>query len=153
MKNPTSLQETLNEKTPWWRKDTLRCEQYPPMAASRANPTFSSSSRNVHRAKETTIMKWPVSTVGCTDLLKVRWISDANFIPGEKSNPKESAAWTAMRKKTTRRERERRRNDEPIRWQNPRRDVGIAGDVGWLGLGWRWRGGSRHRNALLPTSE
>ena len=62
------------------------------MAASRANPTVSSSSRKVCRAKETTIMKWPVSSVGCTDLLKVRWISDANFIPGEKSNPKESAS-------------------------------------------------------------
>ena len=102
MKNPTSLQEMLNEKTPWWRKDTLRCEQYPPMAASRANPTFSSSSQKVCLAKETTIMKWPVSSVGCTDLLKVRWISDANFIPGEKSNPREIAAWTAMKMTTKR---------------------------------------------------
>ena len=51
------------------------------------------------------MMKCPVFFDGWTDLPKVRWISWDNFIPGVKSKPMEIAAWTAMRKKITSRER------------------------------------------------
>ena len=136
MKNPTSyLHKTWKAKTWSRRQDTLREEQYPPIADSNARATFSSSRRKLWRAKDTTMMKCPDRSEGCT----VRWkeckIAFSMSIPREKSKPREMAAWTAM-ESITRRKRRRRRRWWPDQIPKP---TGGGGDRRrWVGLGFRW---------------
>jgi hypothetical protein len=58
------MEETVNEKARSLRADTFRSPQKPPVAASRARATDSSSSRKEDLPKDTTMVKCPDPDVG-----------------------------------------------------------------------------------------